>query len=201
MNILHRLLVAAALACSGAAAMAAAVVGQPAPDVSGTDVAGRTIHLSDYRGKVVVLEWTNADCPFVQKHYVQDAMQQLQAEAIGRGVVWLTINSSAPGKPGSRSADAARKDLLDAGAAPTAYLTDSDGSIGRTYGARTTPHMFVIDRTGTLAYAGAIDDMATSDPADVAKSHNLVRAALGDLAAGRPVATPSKAPYGCSVKY
>jgi peroxiredoxin len=189
------------LALAAQPAAAKPEVGEPAPAFSVTDSAGKTWSLADARGKGLVLEWTNHDCPYVRKHYGSGNMQALQREAAADGYLWLSVISSAPGKQGhvtSAEADALTKDR---GAAPTAVLRDSDGAMGRAYGAQTTPHMFVIDRSGTLVYMGGIDDRATSDPADIQGAKNYVRLALADLAAGKPVANPVSRPYGCSVKY
>ncbi|MFN3369937.1 MAG: thioredoxin family protein [Sphingomonadaceae bacterium] len=198
--MLKPLFTAAALALA-APLLANATVGQPAPVFTATDSQGRTHNLSDFRGKTVVLEWTNADCPFVQKFYSGGDMQKLQAEARQQGVVWLTINSGAPGKQGHVTPAQANAKMKAQGFNSTAYLPDPDGTIGRAYGARTTPHMFVIDPRGTLVYAGGIDNVPTANPADIGKAQNYVRAALADLAAGREIATPTSRPYGCSVKY
>jgi peroxiredoxin len=184
-----------------APAMANAVVGQPAPAFTATDSNGRQHSLSDFNGKTVVLEWTNAECPFVQKYYGGGDMQKLQADAKRQGAVWLSVNSGAPGKQGHVTGAQADAKMKAGGANPTAYLLDADGSIGRAYGAKTTPHMFVIAPNGTVAYAGGIDDMPTADPADIAKAKPLVKLALADVAAGQPVGTPTSRPYGCSVKY
>jgi hypothetical protein len=181
--------------------LAAATPGQPAPTFTASDAAGRTINLADYRGKTVVLEWHNPQCPFVKKFYGGGDMQQLQADARRGGAVWLTINSGAPGKQGAMSADEALAAAKASGAKGTAYIPDPDGRIGRFYGARTTPHMFVIDGAGTLVYAGGIDDTPTADPADIKAAKNYVAAALADLQAGRDVSISSSKPYGCSVKY
>lgn len=194
-------LIAAAALVLTAPALASATVGQPAPAFTATDSQGRTHNLADFRGRTVVLEWTNADCPFVQKFYSVGEMQKLQAEARQQGVVWLTVNSGAPGKQGHVTPAEANAKMKAQGFNSTAYLPDPDGSIGRAYGARTTPHMFVIDPKGTLVFAGGIDNIPTANPADIGKAQNFVRAALADLAAGRPVATPTARPYGCSVKY
>jgi peroxiredoxin len=194
-------MIAAAALLLAAPALANATVGQPAPAFTATDSQGRTHNLSDFRGRTVVLEWTNADCPFVQKFYSGGDMQKLQAEARQQGVVWLTVNSGAPGKQGHVTPAQANAKMKAQGFNSTAYLPDPDGTIGRAYGARTTPHMFVIDREGTLVFAGGIDNIPTANPADIGKAQNFVRAALADLAAGRPVATPTARPYGCSVKY
>jgi hypothetical protein len=182
-------------------ALAAAVVGQPAPAFAATDSAGRPLSLSDFRGKTVVLEWHNPECPFVQKFYGTGTMQKLQADARADGVVWLTINSGADGKQGNLSPAAASAYMKSEGMASAAYIPDPSGVIGRAYGARTTPHMFVIDGKGTLVYAGGIDDVASADPADIARAKNYVTAALSDIKAGRAVASATSRPYGCSVKY
>jgi len=183
------------------AASAAARVGEPAPAFSAVDANGKTHQLSDYTGKTVVLEWTNDGCPFVQKHYGSGNMQSLQQQATSDGVVWLSVISSAPGEQGF--ADGARAHQLTEarGAHPSAVLLDPQGQLGHLYGALTTPHLFVIDPRGRLVYNGAIDSIASADKADIAKADNYLRDALADLAAGKPVATPSSRPYGCSVKY
>lgn len=193
---------AAAIAMAAAApAAATATVGQPAPNFTVTDSNGRQHSLSDFRGRTVVLEWTNAECPFVRKFYGPGEMQRLQAEATRNGVIWLTVNSGAPGKQGHVTPAEANAKMREAGFASTAYIPDPEGTLGRLFGARTTPHMFVIDPRGTLVYAGAIDDTPTANSADIAKARNFVRLALADIAAGRPVAIPTSRPYGCSVKY
>jgi len=176
-------------------------VGQPAPDFVGTDSYGKTVALKELRGRTVVLEWSNHQCPFVGKHYRSGNMQALQKEAVGQGVVWLTILSSAPGKQGSVTAAEANELTRSRGAAPTAVILDPTGTIGHAYDARTTPHMFVIDKTGTVVYMGGIDDKPTTDLADIAPAKNYVRLALAAVAAGKPVAEPVTRPYGCSVKY
>ncbi|WP_448585031.1 thioredoxin family protein [Thermaurantiacus sp.] len=191
----------ATAALIAAPALAAPTIGKPAPEFTATDATGRTVRLADYRGKTVVLEWHNPDCPFVKKFYEPGAMQKLQADARAKGIVWLTINSGAPGKQGNLSPEAAQRYMKAQGSAASAYLPDPGGTIGRAYGAQTTPHMFVIDPAGTLVYAGGIDDTPTADPADIPRARNHVTAALADLEAGRPVATPTGRPYGCSVKY
>ena len=178
-----------------------ASVGKPAPDFSLTGGDGKTHSLSEYKGKIVVLEWTNPGCPFVQRWYNTGSMLKLQKRAIDEGVVWLRINSGAPGKQGQQSvAEIAAYDQ-EKKVAATASLLDPEGKVGRAYGARTTPHMFVIDPKGTLAYAGGIDDKPSVDPSVSPAAENYVTAALDELRAGKPVATPSTASYGCSVKY
>ncbi|MDP2819615.1 MAG: redoxin domain-containing protein [Polaromonas sp.] len=198
------LAVAGALGWTGvahSAVAAQAVVGQKAPAFEVADASGRKRSLAEFAGKTVVLEWTSPSCPFVRAQYVSGKMQELQRWAAGKGVVWLSVLSTNPARadflPGEKAAafDKTRN------AAPTALLMDSTGQLGRAYGARTTPHMFVIAGTGLVAYAGAIDSKATVDEAVVLRSKNLVRAALDDLLAGRKVATPKTAPYGCAVGY
>ena len=184
-----------------APALAAAVVGQAAPAFTATDLNGKTHNLSDFRGKTVVLEWNNPDCPFVKKFYDGGDMQKMQGEARKQGVVWLTVNSGAPGKQGHSTPEKAAAIAKQQGLQSAAYLPDPTGTIGRAYGAKTTPHMFVIDPKGTLVYAGGIDDQPTADPADIAKAKNYVKMALAEVTAGKPVTTATSRPYGCSVKY
>jgi peroxiredoxin len=190
---------------AGAAPYAAAAegprVGSMAPDFVGTDSNGKNIALKDLRGRIVVLEWSNNQCPFVGKHYRSGNMQALQKESTQKGIVWLTILSSAPGEQGNVSAAEANALTSSRGAAPSAVILDPSGIIGRAYGARTTPHMFVIDKTGTLVYMGGIDDKPTTDVADIATAKNYVRLALTAVTSGTPVQDPITRPYGCSVKY
>ncbi len=181
-------------------AAAAPAIGQPAPDFTGTDSRGNSHNLGDFRGKIVVLEWTNHECPYTVKHYEAGAMQDLQKQATTDGAVWLSVISSAPGTQGYVSADKANSLTQSRDAAPTAVLLDPQGDIGRLYDAKTTPHMYVIDGDGTLVYMGAIDDDSSSR-GDPTKANNHVRAALAELAAGQPVTTAVARPYGCSVKY
>ena len=183
------------------AAAATARVGQPAPAFELADSTGQTHALADFAGKTVVLEWTNHECPFVRKHYGAENMQAQQRDATADGVVWLTINSSAPGLQGHVDGGAAERIRADAGAAQTAYLLDPDGTVGRAYGAKTTPHMYVIDPEGVLRYAGAIDSIPSADKSDIAKATQYVPQALAELEAGQPVSTAVTRPYGCSVKY
>jgi peroxiredoxin len=182
-------------------ARAAVENGLAAPAFAVEDSYGKTRTLAEFAGKPVVLEWTNDGCPFTRKHYDSGNMQRLQKEARAQGAAWLTVISSAPGKQGY--ADAARaNDLTKArGAAPTAVLLDPTGALGHLYGAKTTPHMFVIGGAGRVIYQGAIDDRATPSKADIPGAKNYVRLALADMKAGRPVAVASTRPYGCSVKY
>lgn len=174
---------------------------QTAPEFTLVNAEGQEVSLSDFRGRVVVLEWTNEDCPYVRKHYGAGAMQALQREAVEDGVVWLTIISSAPGQQGYvEGADATGwKDEYAAGF--THLLLDPTGETGRAYGAVTTPDMRVIDEEGRIIFTGGIDDRPTNRPEDLEGATNFVRAALADHAAGRPVATPFAQPYGCSIKY
>ena len=176
-------------------------VGSTAPDISATDSKGKTQTLSQYKGKYVVLEWFNPECPFVKKHYGSGNMQKLQEEFTGKGVVWLTIDSSAPGLEGNLTAEQANAKIAEWKAHSTALLLDPDGKAGRTYAAKNTPHMFVINPEGKIVYEGAIDSKATANPADIATANNYVKAALDESLAGKTVTTPSSRPYGCSVKY
>jgi len=179
----------------------AAEVGQSAPAFSVKDIAGHTQSLAKYKGKIVVLEWNNPGCPFVKKHYGSGNMQALQQYAKSKGVVWLTINSGAPGKQGYMDAVSAKDKIAEVGGHEAAYILDPEGTLGQLYGAKTTPHMFVIDKQGNLAYVGAIDDAPTPDPADTKTAHNYVKAAIDALKAGKPVAVAQTKSYGCSVKY
>jgi peroxiredoxin len=183
------------------AAKADVAPGKSAPEFAAVDSQGKTVKLSDYRGKVVVLEWTNNGCPYVRKHYGSGNMQALQTSAAAQGVVWLSIISSAPGTQGYVSGLEADKIVADAKAAPAAVLLDPDGTVGRLYGAQTTPHMYVIDTKGMLAYAGAIDDKPTANPNDIKGARNYVSEAIASVIAGQPVKTTSTRAYGCSVKY
>jgi peroxiredoxin len=176
-------------------------VGEAAPDFTGTDSNGKTHKLSDYRGKVVVLEWHNQGCPYTKKHYESGNMQKLQKEWTAKGVIWLTVISSAPGAQGYVTAAQENEYLKKMNATPTAALLDPTGAIGHLYEAKTTPHMYVINPRGQLVYEGGIDDKPTSDPADIAGATNWVQAALKEITAGKQVSTPVTRPYGCSVKY
>ncbi len=172
-----------------------------APDFTGTDSYGKQHKLSDFLGKTVVLEWKNHQCPFVVKHYDSGNMQALQKEATDDGVIWLSVISSTLGKQGYVSMNEANQIAQAEGSHATAILQDVTGEIGRLYGARTTPHMFVIDKEGKLVYDGAIDSIRSANQADIAEATNYVRAALKDLKAGEAVKTQKTTPYGCSVKY
>lgn len=194
-------LAAAAALATAAPAPADAVVGQPAPAFSLVDSHGKSHSLASFQGKTVVLEWWNHECPFVDKHYGSGNMQKLQKEWTGKGVVWLTVSSSGPGKQGYVDAASANALMKEKGGAPTAVLLDHDGKVGKAYGAKTTPHMFVIDARGKLVYAGGIDDKPSTDQADIGTAKNHVSAALAEVLAGKPVTTATSAPYGCGVKY
>jgi peroxiredoxin len=176
-------------------------VGSAAPDFSAPDTNGKTHSLFQYKGKYVVLEWFNPECPFVKKHYGSDNMQKLQQEYTGKGVVWLTIDSNAPGSEGSLSADAASKVMNGWKTRQTALLLDPEGKAGRAYGAKNTPNMVVINPEGKIVYEGAIDSKATPNPADIPSSTNYVKVALDESLEGKPVTTSTTKPYGCSVKY
>lgn len=178
-----------------------ASVGKPAPAFSLKDTNGKAHSLAELKGKFVVLEWVNYDCPFVRKHYDSGNMQKLQKEFTAKGVVWLSINSSAPGKQGCFPAEKVNALLKEKTSHPSAYLLDTDGQVGKLYGARTTPHMFIINPEGQLIYNGAIDDKPSANPGDIASAKNLVRAALDEAMAGKAVTVAASQPYGCSVKY
>ena len=199
----HSMLATATLALAAwiPAVALAANAGQPAPEFELLDATGKTVKLSDFKGKFVVLEWTNPSCPFVVKHYGSQNMQSLQKEATAKGVVWLTISSTAGDHPEYLAPAALAQRYKEWGSAYSAMLMDDDGKVGRAYSARTTPHMYVIDPKGLLVYAGGIDDKRSANPADVKTATNFVRVALGEAMAGKPVSTPSAAPYGCSIKY
>ena len=214
MKALSKALVAAGLAAASALsyglvaagptagpALAELQTGKPAPNFRLKDVNGRVVSLSDFRGKTVVLEWNNPECPFVKKHYESGNMQKTQAAAAAAGAVWLSINSSAEGNQGHMTPAQAKALVASQQSRRTAYLLDPNGVVGAGYGAKTTPHMYVIDPSGTLVYKGGIDDRPTKDKADIQGARNHVLAALGELKAGKPVSVPTSRPYGCAVKY
>jgi len=182
-------------------AWASPKVGEAAPAFTAATSAESSLSLADYRGKIVVLEWTNHECPYVRKHYESGNMQALQKETTGQGVIWLTVISSAPGTQGYVSAAEANELTGTRKAAPTAVVLDPKGSVGKMYGATNTPHMYVVDKAGVLAYAGAIDDKPTTRKSDIQGAQNYVRVALEAVAAGQPVKTPVTRAYGCTVKY
>jgi peroxiredoxin len=186
---------------AAAPAFAAVSAGETAPDFTASDTTGTARSLSQFKGKFVVLEWFNPDCPFVRKHYDSGNMQRLQEAYTGRGVVWLTVASSAQGKQGYLTPEAGNAVMAQRGSHQTALLLDPEGQVGRLYGAKTTPHLFIVGPEGAVIYAGAIDDTPSADPSDVPGAANYVQQALDQAMAGQPVATPETAPYGCSVKY
>jgi hypothetical protein len=202
-TILSGLIIGAALAILVAPAIQAAdaAVGEKAPDFTATDSNGKSHILGSYKGKIVVLEWLNHQCPFVKKHYGSGHMQELQKTYTGKGIIWLSVISSAPGKQGYLTPEEANSVTKEKGAAPTAVLLDPQGVIGKLYGAKTTPHMFIINAEGVLVYNGAIDDTPSTDLADIATAKNYVQSALDKLLAGKPVSEATSQPYGCSVKY
>lgn len=184
-----------------AAAQAAPAVGQPAPDFTLKDAAGRSVKLSDYRGKLVVLEWTNPGCPYVRKHYDSGNMAATQRDAAAKGAVWLSINSTEKGsydylEPAKLVAWQKERKVQ-----PTATLMDEEGVAGKAYGARTTPHMYIVDPQGRLVYAGGIDSVPSSNPEDIQRAVNYVRQGVAEAAAGKPVSAATTRPYGCSIKY
>ena len=195
-----RALAAAVAAATASVAFASATPGSAAPAFALTDLAGKAVNLADYRGRTVVLEWHNFGCPFVQKHYRSGNMQALQKK-YGQDVVWLAVNSTARTAFDYADPAAIASDLKRFDAQPARYLMDTPGEVGLAYGAKTTPHMFVIDAQGKVVYNGAIDDKRSANPDDVKTAKNYVAAALEDIKAGKPVSTPSTAPYGCIVHY
>lgn len=204
MKLSRRLLVAAPLLAAAFGAQVAhanASIGQPAPALSVKDTSGKTVNLADFKGKTVVLEWVNPGCPFVVKHYGAGNMQATQAAAVAQGTVWLTVSSTAPSsKDYKKPADLAAW-MKDQKAAATHTLMDDNGAVGKAWGAKTTPHMYIVDPAGVLVYAGAIDSKPTANPADIPGATNFITQSLGELKAGKPVSQPSTKPYGCSVKY
>lgn len=201
MHRLTQLTAVTVLALATCAPALALTPGTQAPDFKGTDSNGKAHTLSQYRGKYVVLEWANKGCPYEQKHYNSGNMEKLQREWTGKGVVWLSVLSSAPGEQGNVTPTEENAYLKEKHAAPTAAILDPSGQIGRLYEAKTTPHMFVIDPNGKLIYQGAIDDAPSTDPSTINAAHNYVSQALTEAMAGRSVTTPVTRPYGCSVKY
>lgn len=206
----HALMLAAAIALvfTGACrdpkldARSGALIGNTAPEFSLTDSNGQTVQLEDYRGKHVVLEWVNFDCPFVKKHYDKSQnMQALQTKYTGKGVVWLSINSSAPGKQGNFDSAEINRRIKAKGAQATAYLLDPEGKVGRAYGAQTTPHMYIIDPEGTVLYQGAIDSNSSASADTIADATNYVSQGLDEALGGKALSTSTTKSYGCSVKY
>ena len=192
---------AVAVALVAAPAFAEPKVGQPAPNFQLADANGKRVSLNSFRGKTVVLEWSNPECPFVMKHYNSGNMQKAQARATADGAVWLTINSSAAGKQGYMAPAAAKAFTAKQASKRTAYLLDPNGTAGKLYGAKTTPHMYIVNPKGTLTYIGGIDNKPSPNPADIATARNHVLAALAEMKAGKGVSVATSRPYGCAVKY
>lgn len=190
-----------ALACTTSIAHAAADIGQPAPAFTAQGADGKPVSLADYKGKTVVLEWTNHDCPFVKKHYDSGNIPSLQKDAAAKGIVWLQVISSAPGQQGQVDGPTALKLNASRKAQPAGTVLDPQGTVGKLYGAQTTPHIYIVDAQGKLAYKGGIDSIASSSQADIAKADKYVANALTAIASGQKVAQASTRPYGCSVKY
>lgn len=201
MNTTLRTIALAAGLMSAASVLANAVVSQPAPQFSAQDATGKTVNLADYKGKYVVLEWLNPGCPFVQKHYNSGNMQALQKDANGKGVVWLSVSSTATSAADYKEPAALGAWMKEKSGQPNAIVQDAEGKIGRAYGARTTPHMYLIDPQGKLIYAGAIDSKASANPEDIKTATNYVSQALTEVLAGKAVSQPTTKAYGCGVKY
>jgi peroxiredoxin len=201
MKIRFAALAAVVLGLAVPQAWGEARVGSPAPDFSAAASDGKTYHLKDFTGKYLVLEWTNKDCPFVHKHYDSGNMQKLQETYLHKGVAWLSVASSAPGKEGYMAREEMTKYRVSHKVQSIATLLDPSGKMGKAYGAKTTPHIFIIDPKGVVIYTGAIDDHNNTDPAEITISTNYVQQALDAALSGQPVPIPSTPPYGCSVKY
>ncbi|RVT83834.1 redoxin domain-containing protein [Inhella crocodyli] len=197
---LRRTLLAAAALCAAGAVHAQAVIGQAAPALQAVDVSGKAVNLADYKGKTVVLEWVNPGCPFVKKHYGSGNMQATQKAAAGQGVVWLTVSSTAPSHKDYQKPAELAAWMAEQKAASTLVMDDS-GAVGKAWGAKTTPHLFIVNPAGQVVYNGAIDSKPSANPADIPGATNYVTAALGELKAGQPIAKASTQPYGCSIKY
>ena len=193
--------VSGALLLGCADTLAKVAVGQAAPAISGTDTGGKSVSLADFKGKYVVLEWTNPECPFVKKHYDSGNMPATQKKALADGAVWITVQTRDTDGDDAAAGVELTAWQQDKGAAPTKSLIDATGDIGKSYGARTTPHMYIVNPEGTLIYAGAIDSKASSNPADIAGATNYVDQSLDEALAGKPLSHPTTQPYGCSVKY
>ncbi len=190
-----------AVTLMAAPAIAQPQIGKAAPNFRVNDLNGRVVSLADFKGKTVVLEWNNPECPFVKKHYHSGNMQKTQSAATKDGVVWLSINSSAEGKQGHMNGAKAKGVIGALNSRPTAYLLDSNGVVDKGYGAKTTPHMYIVNKAGALVYAGGIDDKPTPNATDINGARNHVLAALAELKAGKPVSVATSRPYGCAVKY
>ena len=196
-----KVVAAAVLLAAASGAMANAELNKPAPAFAAVGADGKPLKLDAYKGRTVVLEWTNHECPFVKKHYESGNIPTLQKDAADKGIVWLQVVSSAPGKQGHVDGATAQKLNGSREAAPAGTVLDADGSIGKLYGAQTTPHIFIVKADGTLAYKGGIDSIPTADKADLPKAENYVTSALKAIAAGTAVEKASTKPYGCAVKY
>jgi len=194
-------LLSAAFALTSFSASASPALDQPAPAFTGKTADGGTVDLSAYKGKTVILEWTNHECPYVVKHYSSGNIPNLQKDTTGKGVVWLQVISSAPGKQGYVDGATALKLNKDRGAAPSKVVLDPEGKIGVLYGAQTSPHLYIINPAGQLVYKGGIDSIPSSDKADIAKAENYVTSALAELSAGKKITKSNTKPYGCSIKY
>ncbi len=195
------LAVSAVSFCASGHAFAALAVGQSAPDFTLTDTAGKTVRLSDFKGKHVVLEWTNPGCPFVRKHYDSANMQTLQKETTAKGVVWLAVNSTETASGDYLAPQQLARWMAGQKAAPSATLMDEDGTVGKAYGARTTPHMYIVNPQGMLTYAGGIDSIPSARVDDIKTATNFVRQGVNEALAGKAISTPTSRPYGCSIKY
>ena len=199
-RVLTMVLTLAGTTSIASTAQAAASVGQPAPAFTATDTTGKSRSLAEFKGKTVVLEWVNPGCPFVRKHYGAN-MQALQKEFTAKGVVWLAVNSTEKAASDYLAPDALAGWMKEKSATPTATLMDEEGTIGQAYGARTTPHMYIVDAKGVLVYAGGIDSIPSARPDDIKTATNYVRQGLSEVLAGQPVSAPSTRPFGFSVKY
>lgn len=200
-SALGALALAATFALGATDAQAQALPGQPAPAFTLTAVDGKPVSLADFRGRYVVLEWNNPHCPFVVKHYGSGNMQSLQKRFATDNVAWLVINSTQAGHSEYMAPAALAEWMKKQGGTPTAVMLDADGKTGRAYGARVTPHMYIIDPSGTLVYAGAIDDKRSANPADIKTANNFVVQAFTEVRAGKPLTAASTTAYGCSIKY
>lgn len=198
---MKKILTITAILIAAGVAWASVEIGRKAPDFSLPDTHGKTVTLSQFSGKYVVLEWTNPDCPIVHKHYDSGNMQKLQKEFTAKGVVWLAIDSSAAGNQGNYPPAQLEQIMKARNASPTDILTDYSGTVGKLYGAKTTPDMYIIDPKGNLIYDGAIDSIPSADQSDIPRATNYVQAALDEAMAGKPVTTPTSRPYGCAVHY
>lgn len=201
MNRFIQLVSTALLVVMASPVFSAPQIGKTAPDFTAMDTYGNEVSLAELRGKTVVLEWTNDGCPYVRKHYDSNNMQSLQKAALADDVVWVTVISSAPGKQGYVTAEQGNELTAKENASPSHLILDPEGTIGKSYDARTTPHMYIVDAAGTLVYMGGIDDKPTSNMADIEGATNYVQAALTAMKNGSPIANPTTRPYGCSVKY